>query len=181
MHPRLTQVVTRSLTIVAAAAFIAACADDAPLAPGRAPTAATRSAMTDEAALVQTLRRATARYHDLAQAERDGFTLLHECEVRPGEGTVGMVYVHFGRVLDGVIDPESPDALVYEPSADGKPKLVAAEFAVLNTGQPAPQFMGATFQAEEEFGVYGLHAWVWRENPEGLFAEANSRVSCGAA
>jgi hypothetical protein len=27
--------------------------------------------------------------------------------------------------------------------------------------------------------VYALHVWVWRHNPEGLFAETNPRVSCG--
>ena len=47
------------------------------------------------------------------------------------------------------------------------------------SGQTPPQFLGATFQSEDEFGVFALHAWVWRSNPEGLFAETNPRVSCG--
>jgi hypothetical protein len=59
-------------------------------------------------------------------------------------------------------------------------RLVGVEFAILNTGQPAPTLLGQTFQAEDEFGVYALHAWVWRRNPEGMFAESNPRVSCGA-
>jgi len=29
--------------------------------------------------------------------------------------------------------------------------------------------------------VFALHTWVWRSNPEALFAETNPRVSCGGA
>ena len=29
-------------------------------------------------------------------------------------------------------------------------------------------------------GVFGLHVWLWRNNPAGLFAESNPNVSCGA-
>lgn len=168
----------RSLALVVAAALLAACAAEAPLAP-RAPTL--RHARTEADQLVKTLRAATARYHSLGAAEKDGFVFLHGCEVRPGEGQVGMVYVNFARVLDGVVDPQLPDALIYEPNPSGPPKLVGVEFAVLNTGQPAPTFMGQEFEAEDEFGVYGLHAWVWRDNPEGLFAEAHPLVSCADA
>jgi hypothetical protein len=39
--------------------------------------------------------------------------------------------------------------------------------------------MGAEFQREDEFGVFGLHVWVWRNNPNGLFEEAHPRISCG--
>jgi hypothetical protein len=133
---------------------------------------------------IATLRRVTARYHDLDVAFADGFVLLHPCEERPGEGPVGAVYVHLGRLMDGVIDPETPDALIYEPSKNGREKLVGVEFAMpyaLWTSQSPPQFLGATFQPEDEFGVFALHAWVWRNNPEGMFAETNPNVSCGAA
>jgi len=29
--------------------------------------------------------------------------------------------------------------------------------------------------------VFGLHVWVWRHNPEGMFATTNPNVSCDAA
>jgi hypothetical protein len=133
---------------------------------------------------IATLRRATARYHNLNAALEDGFVFLHGCEVRPGEGGVGALYVHFDRLLDGVLDPGLPDALVYEPARNGreKPKLVAAELAIpyaLWSGDDPPTFLGAEFQREDEFAVYGLHIWIWRHNPEGMFAEGNPRVSCG--
>ena len=77
---------------------------------------------------------------------------------------------------DRIIYDETTGALYFDARAHSP----AVEFAVLDTGQPAPGFLGATFQREEEFGVFGLHAWVWRDNPNGLFAETNPRVSCGA-
>ena len=98
----------------------------------------------------------------------------------PGEGPVGTVYYNPSRLLDGAIDPALPDALIYEPRAKGRPRLVGVEFAVPNMGQVTPSLLGATFQREDEFGVFALHAWVWRNNPEGLFAETNRQVSCGA-
>ena len=160
--------------------LLAACSDHAPAGPDRPRANEARLAARSEMSVVAvsaTLRRVTARYHNLQAALDDGFVLLHPCEARD-EGAVGTVYVNFTRLLDGQINPESPDALIYEPHKDGL-KLVGAEFAVLDTGQPAPGFLGVTFQREEEFGVFGLHAWVWRDNPNGLFAETNPRVSCG--
>ena len=167
------------LALAAVAILAVACAEHGPLAPERSPTTASLAVQhaADNATLA-TIRRATAKYHDLDAALADGFVLLHPCDNEPGEGVVGAVYVNFARLIDGVPDPASPDALIYEPSANGRPKLVGAEFAVINMGQPAPRFMGATFQSEDEFGVWALHAWVWRPNPDGMFAETNPRVSC---
>ena len=158
---------------------IAACADT-PVAPERTPLedlVASRLGSEVDAAVVA-MRQATDRYHRLEVALADTFVLLHPCEVRPGEGAVGTVYVNFARLLDGVIDPSAPDALIYEPGPNGSEKLVGVEFAVLATGQNPPTFLGNVFQAEEEFGVFALHAWVWKANPEGMFAESNPRVTC---
>ncbi|HSA55728.1 MAG TPA: hypothetical protein VLE53_08485 [Gemmatimonadaceae bacterium] len=186
MNKPISQAVRQSLALLATAALLAACANDGVVAPDRAtptaslaaglPAAGTEGAIAD-------LQRVTARYHDLDVALADGFVLLHPCENRPGEGPVGIVYVHFPRLLDGVIDPETPDALIYEPARNGqRPRLVGVEFALpyaLWPGQQPPQFLGHAFQPEDEFGVWALHVWVWRQNPEGLFGESNPRVSCG--
>ena len=171
------------IVLGASAALFAACADEPPFAPGRyGPAKVQRSTLgrTDTNLAIATLRRVTGRYHDVNNAIADGFVLLHPCEDRPEEGPVGTVYVHMGRALDGRIDPELPDALIYEPHREAL-QLVGVEFAIpkaLWTEQSPPQFLGATFQSEDEFGVYGLHVWVWRDNPDGLFAETNPRVSC---
>ena len=169
-----------SLAIVASTALLAAYANDAALAQSRQ-VAFDEESAGDAHQIIAALRRSTARYHEFAAALDDGFVLLHECENRPGEGPVGTVYVHLGRLKDGIIDPEQPDALIYEPRCYKRPKLVGVEFAIpyaLWTEPQPPQFLGAPFQHEDEFGVFALYAWVWRRNPNGLFTETNPRVSC---
>ena len=181
------------LTSIALAVIVAACSDDhAPSAPSAFELAATNAAELDATPLTHgrheeevqrlaaTLRRVTARYHHIEVAKRDSFVLLHDCETRLNDEPVGTVYVNLGRLTDGVIDPEKPDALIYEPSEKGL-KLVGVEFAIPFTLWPQaepPQLLGNTFQREDEFGVFALHAWVWRRNPNGMFAETNPRVTC---
>lgn len=174
----------KSLAMVAA--VLLGCAAEGPVTPDRpvGPPVqdATMSALNTERAIA-ILRRITARYHDLNVAIADGFVLLHPCEVRPGEGVVGAVYVHFGRVLDGVNDLDRPDALIYEESANERAKLVGVEFAIPYALWPKsepPVFLGHSFQPEDEFGVFALHAWIWRANPNGMFAEAHPGVSCAS-
>ena len=172
----------RFATIVATATLMAACGAEAPVAPERPMLLAANASTDMEARTLATLRAATARYHNLKTARDDGFVFLHGCESRPDEGPVGAVYVHPGR-LDGVIDPALPEALIYEPRENGGASLVGVELAVPYvawTNASPPEFLGASFQPEDEFGVWGLHVWLWRQNPEGLFAESNPRVSCAA-
>lgn len=164
--------------------MFAACAESATL-PATAPspndnTLAIRQTTGTDADLL-TIKRVTAPYRDINAAIADGFVLLHGCEERGEERPVGAVYVHMGRLVDGRIDPSLPDALIYEPLANGKLTLVGAEFAIpysLWTRDKAPVFDGATFQREDEFGVFALHAWVWRRNPNGMYAETNPLVTC---
>lgn len=179
MRTSATRSTIRCLALIAAGTLPAACnGDGAPLAP---PVQVLTQRTAAENQALATLRRATARYHDLDAAVADGFVLLHECEVRPGEGAVGILYVHLGRYLDGIIDPAAPDGLLYAPSGDGKPKLAGVELALPAGMWSAPQpptFLGMPFQLEEEFGALGLHIWLWRHNPEGLFAQAHPGIAC---
>jgi hypothetical protein len=187
MSNTLSLTLARPLATMAVALLLAACAGDPPAAPARQPVNRALAAAlprVDTDGMIAALQRVTARYHDLNVAKKEGFVLLHECESRPGEGPVGIVYVNIQRLMDGVINPDAPDALIYEPSGDRRPRLVGVEFAVpyaLWTEQQPPKFLGATFQREDEFGVFALHAWVWRNNPDGLFAETNPNVSCDAS
>jgi hypothetical protein len=156
------------LAILTAVALFAACSKDGATDP---------DTQIDEA--VFALRNASTRYLDLDSAKADGFVFLHGCETRPNEGPVGIVYVNPNR-LDATIDPANPDALIYAPG-NPKPTLVAVEFAVPFTAwnqSTPPSYLGNAFQREDEFGVFGLHVWVWRTNPKGLFAESNPNVNC---
>ena len=171
MRNNVPQTLKHSLTVIATAAAFAACSKDASTSPS----------LTDET--VATLKSATIRYQDLAAAKADGFVFLHGCEVREDGGPVGTVYVNMGRLADGLIDPASPDGLIYAPDTGNPnhPRLVAVELAIpytLWTATAPPKFLDASFQREDEFGVFGLHVWVWKENPKGLFAESNHNVSC---
>src|SRR5213079_1386516 len=118
---------------IAAAATLAACADNAPAQPEwRKAAAASLAAVipANDNSTLAVIRRATARYHDLNAAIADGFVFLHGCEVRTEEGPVGTVYINVQRLLDGEIDPSLPDGLIYEPGGNRPPRLVAVEFAV---------------------------------------------------
>ena len=105
MHQIGPRSLKQSLTLIVIAALLAACSKDAPTAPSP----------VDEA--VATLKSATVRYQDLNAAKADGFVFLHGCEVREDGGPVGTVYVNMGRLGDGLIDPASPDGLIYAPGA----------------------------------------------------------------
>lgn len=198
MNKTVSHSLGRSLTIAAVAAMFAACADQTPAAPK---LAVPNTAQLDKSygdgndndhdgghdhdrdlqRDIETLKRVTDRYHNVEVAKRDSFVLLHSCETRLNDEPVGTVYVNMKRLTDGVINVEKPDALIYEPGPKGL-KLVGVEFAIpfsLWTQPTPPKFHGATFQREDEFGVFALHAWVWRSNPDGLFAEINPRVTCG--
>jgi hypothetical protein len=167
----------RALATLVVTTSLAACDDGRTLAPE--PLIPQASVAENQA--FAALRPATARYHDVNAAIADGFILLHGCEVRPGEGAVGILYVHLGRYLDGVIDPLLPDGLLYAPSRNGKPKLTGVELAIPKDMWPsaeAPQFLGVQFQEEDEFDAFGLHIWVWSHNPNGMFAPAHPGVDC---
>jgi hypothetical protein len=93
-------------------------------------------------------------------------------------------------------DWSRPGVLVYEPQADGSLELVGVEQLVFaagwsasgNTG--APSFAGTEYvhmvddpstPVDEAHGFeehYELHAWVPRDNPNGVFAEFNPTVTC---
>jgi hypothetical protein len=179
-------VALRRLAIIAGVTVLGACSDQSPLVPRTPPAARLQlasSSHAEEARLAETLRRVTSRYRRIQAALDDGFVFLHDCETRSEEGPVGTVYVNPARVMDGVADPHAPDALIYEPRHHGEPRLVGVELAILFTGEAneePPTLLGATFQREDEFGVFGLHVWVWKKNPKGLFAVSNPRVSCAA-
>ena len=178
----------RSLAL-AAAALLAAC-DRTPTAPSSATIPPPSPAVTAAAggaghhAALAALRRVTARYHDIDAAIADGFVpVTAGCAEEEGGEVMPIPYANIGRLFDERIDPLLPDALLYEPTANGRMRLVGVELAIPFSQWTAPEpptFLGAELQREEELGVYGLHIWIWGNNPEGMFAEGNPRITCGA-
>lgn len=143
------------------------------------------------------VRRATAAFRDVKVAENPGgyqrFVDVNgvACIDMPGLGAMGVHYVNGDLVGDGEIDPLRPEAMVYEPDADGELTLVAVEYVVPKAAWDAhhsapPVLFDTTFDftpSPNRFGLpdfYSLHAWTQKHNPAGTFAMWNPRVNCAA-
>lgn len=127
------------------------------------------------------LRAATARYHDFDAATQPGMWEVPvpwplECL----DGATGGMGYHFVNPNNfGVLDPTRPQALIYEPEQDGSMRLVAVEFIVIAPeSAPPPVLFDQAYHWNERFQIWALHAWVWRGNPHGVFADYNPNVSC---
>ncbi len=154
----------------------------------------------DDRSLTAVATQATAKYHDLDAAIRDGWSTkvadvnnLTCIADTSGQnlGGMGVHYADVGRIFDGgAIDPTRPEALVYAPNAAGKPKLAALEYILLASdwrgGQidvPPLLFDHQFFYtpAPNRFGLpafWALHVWIWEPNPSGTFMPWNPRVTC---
>jgi hypothetical protein len=158
------------------------------LAP--APTAAGQAGLS-------TARSATARYHALDLALAAGYRVSPDaqgiaCIDQPGAGAMGIHYAN-GRLFgDPALDAATPEVLVYEPTKNGRLRLVALEYVVLRDAWDAahaspPSLFGHEFHlvpAGNRYGLpdfYELHAWIWKHNPRGTFDDWNSRVTCAEA
>jgi hypothetical protein len=121
-------------------------------------------------------RATTAKYHDVAQAEADGYVNINVYE--SGEG---FHYVNFS-LLDCNFDPERPEVLIYAPIPhENRLRLVGVEYVEpLSCSPDAPA--GFTGDADvwredsEGLGLWELNAWLWLNNSDGIFAATNLRV-----
>ena len=119
-------------------------------------------------------RSGTAKYHDVAQAEADGYVNIDLYEAGEGFHWVNL------SLIDGTFDPAHPEILLYAPvPGEDRLQLVAVEYVVpLNEPQPEG-FAGSADkwrQDTEEFGLWELTAWIWEHNPKGVFTYLNPRV-----
>jgi len=89
-----------------------------------------------------------------------------------------------------------PGILIYEPQADGSLELVAVENLVFAKAwheagnQRPPSFHGVEYDTMSDDPAtaideahmfephYDRHVWLYRENPNGVFAQFNPTVSC---
>ena len=136
--------------------------------------AVTASAQPSVQSQLSSLRNAVAAYHDLGAAEADGFVPLLTCFSDPVAGGMGQHYFIPSRM--GVVSLNEPTALVYEPH-NGRLNLVAVEYIV--PGAPdmtPPHLLGRDFTYLTALGVWKLHAWIFRPNPAGMFADYNPSV-----
>jgi len=132
------------------------------------------------------LRRVTAAFHDFSVASRAGWkTQITPCMTDP-TGLGGMGF-HYGNtdLINGTATVEKPQLLLYEPEKNGRLRLVAVEYIIPysfhSRDAAAPVLFGQPFQQVDAFQLWGLHAWVWKENPSGIFAPWNPNVGCANA
>jgi len=121
-------------------------------------------------------RVATARYHDIAQAEADGYINIDVYV--PGEG---FHWVN-AALIDANFDPAHPEVLLYVAvPGEQRLQLAGVEYLVpIALSATAPRgFTGPADgwrQDDEGFGMWELAAWIWEHNPNGLFTFLNPRV-----
>jgi hypothetical protein len=165
------------LAAVAAAAALAAVAcrgSDAVTSPSASAAASSYEAAQHQqhASLpieeLAEAKAAAARYHDIRQAIADGY---HD---------TGIVLPNMGRhflnqdLLDTRFEANRPELLVYTPDSS---KLLAVEYAQPLTATPPEGFAGDADRWVPFGGVlWTLHAWVWKDNPDGVFNPTNTRV-----
>lgn len=123
---------------------------------------------------LQQARAATAKYRHIEKALADGYEDINI--VRQGMG------YHFLKsgFLDANFEVGKPELLVYEKLQDGSFRLVAVEYAVPIALSPnAPDgFTGSgdVWSRNAVLGLWLQHAWVWKNNPAGVFNPTNPLV-----
>jgi len=186
MNPK--RVVTAAAVAFALVLAVAPAAGAA--APGSGVARAHRADFDD-------VRAATAAYWNLKVAKSvGGYTTKvidlagRSCIADPnGSGAMGVHFVNASLLTDGAIDALRPEALIYARGSDGVRHLVAVEYLVFRDAWDAahaqpPRLFGRSFElipAGNRYGLpdfYELHAWVWKFNPSGAFADWNPRVHC---
>jgi hypothetical protein len=146
-------------------------------------------------------RNATAAFQNFANLpkefgqlkDKNGIACI-DMPAMPGmpASAMGIHYVNGNRVGDPNEIASKPEAIIYEPQADGSLKLVAVEYVVLKSAWDAdhtgrPHLFGQEFNFTTDnnrFGLppfYSLHAWLWKHNPAGMFAPFNPDVTCANA
>jgi hypothetical protein len=145
---------------------------------------------------IDAMRQALEKYQDPYNAVRDLYLSTVGCVHYSGEKIEGhMEYpkgamgVHFVNVTvtGPEPDPMRPNVLIYEPDGD-KLRLVAVEWLVpLAAAKERPSLLGQPFQGPMEgheplipkdFVHYDLHAWLFKDNPLGMFSPTNPDVKC---
>jgi hypothetical protein len=135
-------------------------------------------------------RRATARFHQVEVVMAEGWPRdftgcldFPEGYMGFGPGAMGHHYINPAVYNDGgLLDPTRPEAVLYETQPDGSLRLTALEYIIPESARPRtdppPVLFGREMMFHPQFGVWGLHVWLWRPNPYGLFADVNPRVGC---
>ena len=145
------------------------------------------------------VRRATARFHRVDEAIEAGYQLgwvngagariVAGCVAHPTAGAMGFHYFNAQLMADNAVNATEPEALVYAPTSDGGLRLVAVEWVVRGPQSNPPGVTTAPSVLGMDMHIlvpppgpafYLMHAWLWDDNPAGMFADWNPEVSCSS-
>src|SRR5215213_9506758 len=176
--------------LLAAAALLAACADDGTSSPTTTPVTTTPATTMPDHGMGHDMdpvdraaaMLATAGYQDVATAEAAGYAsslATLGCFTDPELGGMGVHYID-ESLMDDQVDITKPEALVYELDANGAiTGLVAHEYIVpvdAWTKSTPPQLFGVDFHQHPTLPLWVLHTWLWKDNPSGMFQDWNPAV-----
>lgn len=137
------------------------------------------SAQPEQSGLAE-VRQATKQFHDVQVALDAGYRETQHCV--PG---MGYHYVNPDLVEDPGVDPLAPEVLLYAPSGNGGVRLVGVEWFVVDEDpgtEESIEVVGQELHGPMQHGPlpwhYDLHAYVWKGNPDGVFATSNPSIRC---
>lgn len=177
-----------AVVVLAAACGSAPDADETAAAADTTPAAAPAEHATmpgdvtaEDRASIDQVTAATEQYRDFATAQAAGYTE----QTPPGcmasaEGAQGIHYLK-PTLVDDKTDLLTPELLMYEPQADGSMTLVGVDYMIpFDRWQSAdpPTVLNRPLMRNEQLGVWALHIWNFRDNPNGMFAAWNPSVRC---
>ena len=112
---------------------------------------------------LEQVQEATARFHNTQIAMAAGYNFvpgLDYCFNNPGVGGMGFHLINVS-LLDTVVDPLKPEAMVYAPGLKGKLELGAVEYIVPISAWDAahakpPTLFGQTYDRNQTLGLQTL-------------------------
>jgi len=140
--------------------------------------------------LMDEVRNATQQYLEISTALAQGFVAATPCVSGPDTGAMGVHFILMDRITKLVLNAQQPQALIYEPMADGAMRLVGVEYIVLDASWSAahpgtvPALEGNLLNyiaAPNRYGLpafWEIHVWAWQQNPKGTYADWNTQVTC---
>lgn len=125
-----------------------------------------------------------------------GSVLRTPCVTGPEFGAMGVHLINH-EYVDGILDVNKPEALIYEPQSNGKLRIVGVEYIVpkeawdaanpAQPGMPAPRpallghllnFVSSPNRYGIEGGFFELHVWAFQDNRLGALTDWNPAVTC---
>jgi hypothetical protein len=133
--------------------------------------------------LADAVREANSRFADVNAAVAEGYAPI-PCVSGIDGGAMGIHYVNGDYLKDDAVDIGKPEAVMYEPKADGSMQLVAVEYITFKGPAELGGHLFSFTNKPNRYGLepfYELHVWAWRDNPTGVTADMNPNVSCDEA